>query len=443
MYFALALVSCQAMTEIFEIAPRNVLRRAIAVGILLDSRKRLELDEHLAELRLLADTAGFEVVATVVQERKALDPATMIGRGKVDEIAAMASDLEIDTILFDDELSPAQGRNLEEVISKPVTDRTGIILEIFADHARTREAKTQVELARLQYLYPRLTNLWSHFTRQRGGVNMKGEGETQLEIDRRMTKTRIAELRRELEEIRRQAETRRKGREAVYKISLVGYTNAGKSTLMNALTKAGVLVEDRLFATLDATMRSLVLPSGEEVLLADTVGFIRKLPPSLVASFRSTLDEINDANLILHVVDAAHPDFLEQIIATRQVLVDLGASDKPTLMVFNQCDRCDEPAMRQRLRELEPLSVLISARTGEGLDLLLAEIQRQYEADRFVVELKLSPLQHKAIALLHQRARILSVSYDEEGNTLLRVLITPKDLGQIQAEAGHPVVPVG
>lgn len=409
----------------------------------MDSRRRAELDEHLEELCQLADTAGFEIVARVVQERKVLDAATMIGSGKVAEIAALSKELESEFVIFDDELSPAQGRNLESLIGKPVTDRTGLILDIFASHARTREAKTQVELAQLQYLYPRLTNLWSHFTRQRGGVNMKGEGETQLEIDRRLTKTRIAELRRELEDIRRQAETRRQGRGNAYKVSLVGYTNAGKSTLMNALTDAGVLVENRLFATLDPTMRTLILPAGEGVLLTDTVGFIRKLPPSLVASFRSTLDEINDADLILHVVDASHPSFQDHINATRQVLADLGASDKPVLMVFNKLDRLDGTGMVQRLQELESDSVVLSAKSGLGLDELRAQIQRHYEAERRVVHLKLTPMQHKAIALLHQRARVLESTYDDDGNTLISVLIAQKDLGQIQAEAGHPICPRG
>ena len=319
--------------------PSAAPRRALAVGVVQDTRERAMVEEHLQELIQLADTAGFEVVSTVTQERRSIDPATFIGSGKVDEIRLLAEEFQVEAVIFDDELSPAQGRNLEDRIGKPVTDRTGIILDIFAWRARSREARVQVELARLQYLLPRLTGLWSHFTRQRGGVGMRGEGETQLEMDRRMTKTRIAELRRELEEIRVQAHHRRQGRQDAYRVALVGYTNAGKSSLMNALTRADVLAENRLFATLDATMRALELPSGDTVVLTDTVGFIRKLPPTLVASFRSTLDEVRDAHLLLHVVDLGHPAWDSQVQATQATLAELGVQDRPTLMVFNQIDR--------------------------------------------------------------------------------------------------------
>lgn len=420
------------------------LRPAIAVGVLLDTRQRADLEDHLDELALLADTAGFEIVARVVQERRSVDPATYIGSGKVEEISALAEAFGAEAVIFDDELSPAQGRNLEEVIKKPVTDRTGIILDIFASRARTRESRTQVELARLQYILPRLTGMWSHFTRQRGGgTASKGEGETQLEMDRRMTKARIAELRRELEEIRKQAETRRKGRVEAFKVSLVGYTNAGKSTLMNALTEAGVLTENRLFATLDATMRALDLPSGEQVLLTDTVGFIRKLPTNLVASFRSTLDEILDANLILHVVDVSHRAYEDHIHATNQVLAELGASDKPMVMVFNKIDMMDGAGTRTRLGELYPEdSVVIAAKTGEGLGDLLGIVQRHFEGNRHTIQLRLTPTQQKAVALLHERSRVLETEYDEAGNTLMTVLITTKDLGQIATEAGHDLVPI-
>lgn len=420
-----------------ETLPPITLRPAVMVGVLLDGRMRGELDEHLEELELLADTAGFGVMGRIVQERKSINPATFIGSGKVEEVARMAAAFDAAVVIFDDELSPAQQRNLEEAIGRPVVDRTGLILDIFASRARTREAKTQVELAQLQYLLPRLAGLWSHFTRQRGGgVNMKGEGETQIEIDRRMTKTRIAELRRELGQIRLQAETRRKGRQGAYKISLVGYTNAGKSTLMNCLTSAGVLEENRLFATLDATMRILTLPSGAEVLLADTVGFIRKLPPNLVASFRSTLDEIQDADLLLHVADASHPCVEEQIAATEQVLSELGASGKPVIGVFNKADLLGEGA-REHLCELHPGSVVIAAKTGEGLASLRALIQQHHENGRRELWIRLTPAQHKAAALLHQRARIFETRYDDAGNTLLHLLIAAKDLGQLQAEVGY------
>jgi GTP-binding protein HflX len=419
-------------------APSSGPRRALAVGVVQDTRERAVVEEHLQELVQLADTAGFEVVSTVTQERRSIDPATFIGSGKVEEIRQLAEDLEIEAVIFDDELSPAQGRNLEKLIGKPVTDRTGIILDIFAWRARSREARVQVELARLQYLLPRLTGLWSHFTRQRGGVGMRGEGETQLEMDRRMTKTRIAELRRELEEIRIQAIHRRQGRQDAYRVALVGYTNAGKSTLMNALTRADVLAENRLFATLDATMRSLELPSGDTVVLTDTVGFIRKLPPTLVASFRSTLDEVRDAHLLLHVVDLGHPAWDAQVEATQATLAELGVQERPTVMVFNQVDRPEARGQLPRIMAAFPGSVAISARTGEGLQTLLETIQTYHERERGDRWFRFGPEQHRAVSMLHGEANVREVLYEETGHTLVHARISEKELGRLQAACGHP-----
>lgn len=409
--------------------------KAIAVGVSTPKCSKREVEEHLSELSQLAETAGIQVVESITQDRRNPDPATYIGSGKVEEVhlAAVAHGAEV--ILFDDELSPAQQRNLEKEIGKPVTDRTGLILDIFSRHARSRMAKTQVELAQLQYTLPRLTGMWSHFTKQRGGgVNMKGEGETQLEMDKRMIKTRMAELRRELSEIAQQAAVRRKGREDVFKVSLVGYTNAGKSTLMNALTEAGVLAENKLFATLDTTMRQLTLPNGIEVVMADTVGFIRKLPHQLVASFRSTLDEVVDADLLLHVVDASHSEFEAQIEATEGVLAELGIEGKPTILVFNKVDALSEPGLRDRLLAKDAEKALISAKTGDGLHELLQAIQAHQERAFQSVTLMLPHTDGKAMALLHQLGAVLDTQYEAEG-VIVKVKITPSDLARIQSAA--------
>lgn len=409
--------------------------KAIAVGVSTPKASKREVEEHLNELAQLAETAGIQVVQTIVQDRRAPDPATFIGSGKVEEVHLAAAAQGAEVILFDDELSPAQQRNLEKEIGKPVTDRTGLILDIFSRHARSRMAKTQVELARLQYTLPRLTGMWSHFTKQRGGgVNMKGEGETQLEMDKRMIKTRMAELRRELAEIAQQAAVRRKGREDVFKVSLVGYTNAGKSTLMNALTDAGVLAENKLFATLDTTMRQLVLPNGIEVVLSDTVGFIRKLPHQLVASFRSTLDEVVDADLLLHVVDASHPEFEAQIAATEGVLGELGIEGKPTILVFNKVDALEEAGLRDRLLAMPQEKILISARTGEGLDALLAAIQGHQERAFQAVTLMLPHSDGKTMALLHQVGAVLDTRYEADG-VIVKVKIAPADLARIESHS--------
>lgn len=411
------------------------LPKAIAVGVTTPKCSKREVEEHLTELAQLAETAGIEVVQTIVQDRRTPDPATFIGSGKVEEVHLAAVAQGVEVVLFDDELSPAQQRNLEKAIDKPVMDRTGLILDIFSRHARSRMARTQVELAQLQYTLPRLTGRWTHFTKQRGGsVNMKGEGETQLEMDKRMIKTRMAELRRELAEIAQQAAVRRKGREDVFKVSLVGYTNAGKSTLMNALTDAGVLAENKLFATLDTTMRQLELPNGIEIVLSDTVGFIRKLPHQLVASFRSTLDEVVDADLLLHVVDASHAEFEAQLQATEGVLAELGIEGKPTILVFNKVDSLPEEGLRDRLQAMDGNVLLVSAKTREGIDQLLSAIQSEQERAFQPVTLRLPHTDGKVMAMLHQVGSVLDTQYEAEG-VIVKVKLTPADLARIESTA--------
>jgi GTP-binding protein HflX len=326
------------------------------------------LERSLEELARLTDTAGARVLATVTQKRGTIHPATFIGKGKLDELKTQAEASDADMVIFDDDLSPAQVRNLEKAVARKVVDRSELILDIFARRARTRESRLQVELAQLEYTLPRLTGLWKHLERQAGGIGTRGPGETQLETDRRLVRERIARLKKELEAVERERETQRRRRRREFRAAIVGYTNAGKSTLFNALTRAQVFVEDRLFATLDATTRQLVSPRRQVVLLTDTVGFIRKLPHHLVASFHSTLVEAIEADLLLHVVDAADPHFRRQISAVEEVLDEILETPRPTTLVFNKIDCLGDSTVVEGLRVEYPGSFAVSARAGDGLD---------------------------------------------------------------------------
>jgi GTP-binding protein HflX len=396
--------------------------RVFLVGVELKSRDRAALRDSLAELGELAATAGGEVVGDGLQKTESLNPATFIGKGKAAEFADFCQRQDVDTVIFDDDLSPAQSRNLEKIFNCKVLDRTSLILDIFAQRARTREGKLQIELAQLQHLLPRLTKYWGHLSRQTGGIGMRGgEGETQLETDRRRVQDRIAKISRELETVRQQRGIQRSGRQRNNwpLASIVGYTNAGKSTLLNALTGADVLVKDILFATLDPTTRRLRLPTNQNVLLTDTVGFIRKLPHGLVEAFKATLEEVVQADLLLHVVDISHPQAEEQIAAVNAVLAEIGAGEKITLMVFNKMDRLNNPdgtrsggvGALNRLQERHPHAVAISATTGEGITSLLAEIGTQLRPKREFLELRVPHEQAAVIARLHQVGQVISRSY--------------------------------
>jgi len=345
---------------------RPLRERAILAG--REQRTRhAENGDALTELRLLAETAGATVRGEVLQRRGPVRASTFLSKGKIDEVRTLSGEEQATLLLLDDDLSPAQSRNLGVELNMKVVDRTGLILDIFSRRARTREARIQVELAQLEYLMPRLTRMWEHLSRLGGGIGTRGPGETQLEVDRRRIRERIAKLRRELERVVKERRVQRRGRRDCYKVSLVGYTNAGKSTLFNALTRASVYVENKLFATLDPTTRIFPVTRGEKALLTDTVGFIRKLPPHLVASFRATLEEVTEADLLLHVVDATEPDIDAHIHAVETVLESIGALGRPRLSVFNKIDAVSDEVSMLGLRARYPGAVFASALTREGL----------------------------------------------------------------------------
>ena len=402
--------------------------RTFLVGAQFKSRTAWEVQDSLAELGQLAITAGADVVGTGTQRLERPAARTFIGPGKAQEFAARCREEAVDTVIFDDELSPAQSRSLEQVFELKILDRTQLILDIFGQRARTREGKLQVELAQLQHLLPRLTRFWTHLSRQKGGIGMRGgEGETQLEADRRKVQERIDKLIRELEAVRRQRATQREGRKRHQwpLASIVGYTNAGKSTLLNTLTGASALAEDKLFATLDPTTRRLRLPTNQNVLLSDTVGFIRKLPHRLVEAFKATLEEVVEADLLVHVVDVSHPKADEQIAAVNTVLEEIHAGHKPTLMVFNKIDCLGVDASVERFRETYPHGVFASAKTGQGIPELLAELGTQLRPVREAVTLEIPHRQSAVIARLHAVGQILESDFDDHDVARFKALVPP------------------
>ena len=400
--------------------------RVFLVGAELKSRAAANIRESLAELAELATTAGAAILGEAVQKMDSPAPATFIGKGKAEELAGYCKENEVDTVIFDDELTPAQTRNLEKIFGCKIMDRTALILEIFGQRARTREGKLQIEHAQLKYLLPRLTRYWSHLSRQRGSTgSIGGEGESQLEADRRKISERIDRIERDLDSVRRQRETQRAGRQRSNwpLASIVGYTNAGKSTLLNQLTGAAVLAEDKLFATLDPTTRRLRLPTNQNVLLTDTVGFIKKLPHGLVEAFKATLEEVVQADLLLHVVDISHPQAQEQIDAVNTVLLEIGAAEKPVLMVFNKMDQLTG-GIPPLMREKYPNSVSISAKTGEGIAALLAEIGTQLRPIREFLDLRVPQEKAAVLARIHAVGQVVSSRYSGK-NARFKVRIPP------------------
>jgi GTP-binding protein HflX len=412
--------------------------KALLVGVELPSRQHhVPLEYSLEELERLASTAGATVLAKHAQQVRSVTPSTLIGRGKVDEIQASIKQLDANLVILDEDLTPAQQRNLENAFKVRVVDRSQLILDIFAQRARSNEGKLQVELAQLEYLLPRLTRQWTHLSRLGGGIGTRGPGETQLEVDRRRIRERIGHLKRRLETVERTRTLQRKERDAVpfATVALVGYTNAGKSTLMNTLTKAGVFVEDKLFATLDPTTRALRLPSGDKVMLVDTVGFINKIPHSLIEAFKSTLEEVTRADLLLHLVDMTNPLYDEQIQIIEKVLGEIGAGEIPAVLVPNKVDMLETLPLAE-LRSKDAIEVCpISALTGTGVAALLGAIGRILDRDKQLFEADFSPAQGQLIALLRERGRIVSETYDSE-RIHVTALVTAKLAGQLKKWLG-------
>ncbi len=401
------------MTEL-EIKPE----RSIIVGFFKKGFSRELAHEHIDELRFLADTAGAEIIEEFTQELAKPSVATLIGSGKVEEIKQFIKDNNISLAIFDDDLTPVQARNLEREFEIKVIDRSGLILDIFTKRARTNEAKTQVELAQLQYLMPRLTRMWTHLSKQFGGIGTKGPGETQIETDRRMIRIKIQQLKEKLKEIDKQREVQRKNRNQLPRFALVGYTNSGKSTLMQLLTESDVYVENKLFATLDTTVRQFELPSGMKALLSDTVGFIRKLPTHLVASFRSTLAEAKEADVLIHVVDIANPFFRDHINTVIDTLNSLGITDKPTILVFNKIDLIENKYILNELNNEYKDYVPISALKGINITTLLNKMTDIFNLNSNTYKILLPYTKMELLTYLYNFTEILEKVENDIGISL-------------------------
>jgi GTP-binding protein HflX len=402
---------------------------------------RKSLDEHLKELARLADTAGAEVVGILTQQLDRPHPGTYLGKGKIEELKSLVAEKGATLIIFDDELSPSQGKNVEDIVGTRVVDRAELILDIFATRARSSEAKMQVELAQLEYTLPRLTRMWTHLEKFRGGIGVRGPGETQLETDRRLINHRIKLLKERLAHVQQNRAVQRQSRASSFKASIVGYTNAGKSSILRGMTGAAdVHVEDRLFATLDPLTREVDLGENAHALLTDTVGFIRKLPHHLVASFRATLEETRDADLLLHVVDASHPLWEEQRLVVDQVLLELGLAEQPVLLVFNKMDLLSESdalALQERVTALVPNAVFVSTETENGLDPLGRALRHAMRARRPVAEVWLQPSDGKLLAEIHQHGEVLDQRSEGE-QMVIRARLPERLRGRLE-QAGADV----
>ncbi len=408
------------MPELYDTRAPNPPSRAILIGIKLRNTLMHETEESLQELQQLTETAGIEVVATTIQPRNVPNPTYFIGEGKVeDELKPLIAELNADAIIFDEELSPAQNRNLERALEVATIDRTGLILQVFAQRALTKEARLQVALAQLEYALPRLTRMWTHLSRLAtgggGGRHLRGPGETQLEMDRRWVRRNIGHVRKALDAVEKQRHVQRRNRSEKIKVSLVGYTNAGKSTLFNRLTGETVLAEDKLFATLDSTTRKLDLPQKQQILLSDTVGFIKKLPHQLVAAFKATLEEVLEADLLLHVIDVSHPEAEAQIAAVNVVLEELKATDMPMFMVFNKIDRLKSDDEGLHILQCQyPDALPISAQRGDGVPALIEALAQRFAERGTDISLCIPYTEGKTLDLLHKHGIVLDTEYTAE-----------------------------
>jgi GTPase len=413
-----------------ETRPKKAQERALLIGLEKDGVSKWDLRDSMEELRELANSAGAEVVDTITQKLPKPTAPYYIGKGKAELIRDSLQNREVTSVIFDDELSPAQGRNLETLLARKVLDRTQLILDIFAQRARSREGRLQIELAQLQYLLPRLTRMWHHLSRQTGGIGTRGPGETQLEVDRRRVQERIARLERELESVRKTRAVQRQGRKRHQwpVAAVVGYTNAGKSTLLNLLTGADVVAVDKLFATLDPTTRSFVLPNKQRVLLTDTVGFLRKLPHTLIESFKATLEEVSEADLLIHIVDLSHPRVDEQMEAVDAVIKEIDAFGKQTLIVFNKIDRFENREVADIYVRRFPGSVAISARTDEGMGNLVQALENALSSWRLRSRFRIPANESALLAEIHRVGHVLEVRY--EGDDALVVAHVPPHLEQ-------------
>ena len=393
--------------------PKPDVEKAILIGVNTRSTTKEIVEEHLDELELLTSTAGADAVFKIIQDRSGVDPAFFIGKGKAEEVAELVELNDINLVIFEDDLSPTQIRNLEKLIDKKILDRSGLILDIFASHARTNASKTQVELAQLQYMMGRLTRAWTHLSKQYAGVGTKGPGETQIETDRRLIRTRISKLKQKLAKIESQTETKSMKRKDFLTATLVGYTNAGKSTLLNLLTEADVLAEDKLFATLDSTTRSLELAKNKSILLSDTVGFIRKLPHHLVASFKSTLSVVANADIILHVIDASHPFYEDHIKVVEETLKDLKCESKIEVKIFNKIDAITNNEQIEYIRNKYKNSIMISAMRGINITNLRKMLLEIFEKNFSETVIELSVNDTKTIAQIHELADVTAINYND------------------------------
>ena len=406
------------MPELYDTRAPNPPSRAILVGVKLQNTSIHETEESLQELRQLSETAGIEVVCETIQPRNKPNPTYFVGEGKVEELKPLIEELNADAIIFDEELSPAQTRNLEQAFDIAAIDRTGLILQVFAQRALTKEARLQVALAQLEYALPRLTRMWTHLSRLAtgggGGRHLRGPGETQLEMDRRWVRRNIGQVRKALQAVEKQRTVQRRNRSEKVKVSLVGYTNAGKSTLFNRLTGEKVLVEDKLFATLDSTTRKVNLPQKQQMLLSDTVGFIKKLPHQLVAAFKATLEEVAEADLLLHVVDVSHPEAEAQIAAVNEVLEELDATDIPTFMVLNKIDQIKTEDDLHLLRCQYTDAFLISAQRGDGVQALMDTLAKRFAELGTTLSFSIPYIEGKTLDLLYKHGTVLNTEYADE-----------------------------